>query len=692
MVAALAETLRLSADARTRRDALRKAAPTRDAVQALVAEARDWRRRDPQSATRIARAALLVARAGKAPDLAAEAAHVLGQAEVALGRPRQALRRQRAAALRADPSLRVSVAIETASALMLLGHEPEARSALADARRMARGRGRGPLLAVIDVTEANLLLRLDRDADALALFARARPVAARRKRMAALAAIDTNRATALANLHRYDAADRIYARTARTYRRLGEEAAALVVEYNRAYLQYLRGRMRRAVDELAALRVRFHEAGNERFVALCDLDLAEVELRLSDPGKAAGHARAATESLTRLGIAHDAARARLFLATAERALGRREEARVALESARDALRDVGAAAWEAVALQRLAEIDLENGLLDRALRRAGEAADRLFGLGLVERGGRAQVLAARVELVRGDARAARARLASLAPRLKSLHAPWLAAEFHRESARAALAGGRRTDAVRHALEAVRVLDRHRAVVPADEPLMAFHREREATREEAVATLLAAGGRGAAERALTLARAAKERASGPGDTAAPRGRRGREARALEGELDGLLGRMPTDEPHRRAGVARRLSDVARRKDRRLRALMGAPEAPEAAGAAPGAAAPARDTTSIEAFAGREATWFFLRTGARLRVVTLPVSRARWREAAGDGSDAAVRRLRAEVLDPVACEVGTPRAILLADDALGAAPWEAAARAEPSLPFVLEVRSE
>src|SRR5438477_2930312 len=78
LVAALAETLRLSVDPRESRTLLRRAALDRDAVRALLVQARDWRRRDAQSATRIARAALLVARAGRAHDIAAEAAHVLG--------------------------------------------------------------------------------------------------------------------------------------------------------------------------------------------------------------------------------------------------------------------------------------------------------------------------------------------------------------------------------------------------------------------------------------------------------------------------------------------------------------------------------------------------------------------------------------------------------------------------------------
>src|SRR5204863_10103367 len=98
---------------------------------------------------------------------------------------------------------------------------------------------------------------------------RARALVARRKRMSALASIDTNRATALANLHRYEAADRMYARAARTYLRMGEEAASLITEYNRAYLQYLRGRFQRSVQELSDLQTRFARLGNERHVALC---------------------------------------------------------------------------------------------------------------------------------------------------------------------------------------------------------------------------------------------------------------------------------------------------------------------------------------------------------------------------------------------------------------------------------------
>jgi tetratricopeptide (TPR) repeat protein len=700
MTAALVETLRAVAAGRERRDALRRASPTRETVTGLLAEARSWRRRDPATATLLARSALAVARAGKDPALAAEAAHVLGQAELLLGRPRRALRHQRAAAARAEPSIRMSVALETASSLDLLGHESEARSALADARRLLPARHRAPIGALIDLTEANLLARLDRDADALELYARARRVLARRKQSAAVAALDGNRANSLANLHRYAEADRTYAKAARLHRRLGQEAMAARVDYNRAYLHHLRGDFARAVRELRAMRERFAASGDEHHVGLCDLDLAEVHLRLDEPEDAARHARASVETLSRLGFAHESARARLFLAAAIRGLGRADEARAALETARAALRDVGSAAWEAVASHRLAEIDWEQGVHDRAARRAHEAAERLFGLGLVERGGRADVLAARVDLARGNPEAARRRLEALAVRMRGVHAPWLACEMRRTWARVLAAQGRPRAALRQALAAVRLLERHRMAVPPDEHRASYLREKAAVHDLAVRLTLDVGGRDAVDRARMLAQRGRE---GPAVDRLARGRPSGAVPAalarcgvLASEIDALLGRMPTDEPHRRAGAASRASALAAERDRRLgaclRRVRGRGDAE--------ATTPARLRRSlphgvalVELEEGEDDVVAFVSRRGSLRAERLPLSRAMVLALVGaireslagnappgvDATAAALRAASEAVLAPLSAAIGDARrVVVVAPGALRSVPFEAAPR--------------
>src|SRR5262245_56776082 len=89
--AELAESLRSIQTPRERREALRRAAPSASAASTMLAEARAWRRRDPEAAARLARSVLLVARAAGSREIAGEAFHILGQAEIVAGRPRHAL-------------------------------------------------------------------------------------------------------------------------------------------------------------------------------------------------------------------------------------------------------------------------------------------------------------------------------------------------------------------------------------------------------------------------------------------------------------------------------------------------------------------------------------------------------------------------------------------------------------------------
>jgi CHAT domain-containing protein len=543
----LAETLSRTVPPRERRDVLRRAAPDEAAVGSVLAELPRLRRLDPAGAVRAAKTTLAAVRLGGERALVARASESLGNALLWLGRPKDALRRLGAAA-RTDASRAPIVAPASAHALAILGRVEEARAVLASAREALPARGAWQHRAAIEAAEASILERTERPAEALAAFERARAALARSKgSQAAVAAIDHSRANLLSNTDRFATAQRLYLRVARFHRARGQEAAARLADYNLAYLRYLRGAFHDSLARFDALRARFQEAGDRRLVALCDLDTAEIHLRLNVPAEAAVRARRAAHVFDELGMGQDAARARFFVAVAALAVDGPEEAIPALERARDELRATGCESWSAVAVHRLAEARREAGHVAEARVEAEEAAARLEALGLRERAGRAECLLAAIEVEGGDAPAALRRLDALRARTHGLYAPWLSCEIDHRAALACAALDRHREAVKHAIRAARTLERHRVTAPPDEYMAAFLRDKAAVHVNAVRAVLRLGGRRAGALAFELAEEGRGRALadllGRKTPSAPPGTVAHEVDRLEGEIDALAGRLP-----------------------------------------------------------------------------------------------------------------------------------------------------
>jgi hypothetical protein len=585
--ASLAESLSRAIPPRERRDAFRAAAPDDEGVAALLADLPKLRRRDPEGAVRAAKTALAAARAAGRPRLASRASAALGNALLFLGRPRDALRRLRAASAEADPVRRAELAPGVVHALSVLGRTEEARIEIAESRGGLPARGARSLRGLLDAAEGQLLERTDRPAEALAAFDRARSALGGSPGSRAVAAsIDVSRGNLLANLDRHAAAERLFVRVARYHRGAGQEAAALAADYNRAYLLYLRGAFHDALERFDALRSRFGALGDRRHVALCDVDAAEVHLRMNLSAEAARRAKSAAEAFDALGMAQDAARARFFLAVARRPERSAADSLEALASSTEELHAVGCVAWAEMARHRWAEALRETGLWTEAKAAAVAAARRLEELGLRERAGRAECLVATLETETGEAEAALRRLESLRRRTADLYAPWLRCEIsHRASLACAELGKRRTAAL-HALRAARTLERHRVSAPPDEYMAAFLRDKAAVHANAVRCVLALGGRNAARLAFEVAEEGKGRAlvdllrrgqAASGTVA--RDRLHREVDRLGREIDGLVGRIPGTEGTRGPGpeATARAAEVRAERLRRCLDLLAVRDA-------------------------------------------------------------------------------------------------------------------
>jgi CHAT domain-containing protein len=555
-----------------------------------------------------------------------------------LGRPRRALHHFEAARRGCDPDARARMAPEVATVLALLGRTDEALRLLASARRHLAACGAYASVAHVESTVGALLRRLDENEKALRHLSRARRAFLRAGLDGPVAATDTARANAYTNLFHFARAERLYRRCAEHFRSRGQIATALQVEYNHAYLAFYRGRFQDSLARFAAVQREFAKLGDERHVALCDLDRAEVCLRLNLDAEAHASADRAHGVFERLGMQLEAARARFFRAVAARRQHRRAEAEEGLHAARAAFRTLGCEAWEAIALHRLAELDRDTGNAGRAASRAAEAAQRLRRLGLVDRAGSAELLLATIELESHEPDAARRRAQAVLDAMAGLHAPWVSCEAHHVLARCQAILGRAAPAVRHALRAVRLLERHRIAVPPDEFMSAFLRDKAAVYEDAVSFVLWLGGRRAHRVAFEVAERAKGRAlldrlhaAPPAPT--PRTRRlVREAQELTREIDGLLGRMPEAATGTRSAEDGRRREAAAIRERRLALCLESLGDPATArdGARTStldelSAALSDDTTLVEFFLARDTLLAFVVRRGDLHVHAVPVNR-------------------------------------------------------------------
>jgi tetratricopeptide (TPR) repeat protein len=496
-----------------RRQAIREAKP--EEVVALLPEAKGLRQKEPAVAAMFARAALTAARASRAAPLMAQAARLLGQADLVLGHPRRAFRHLMAAAKALGPALSSGFAAEIAQTLVLLGRTREALEMIAQARRNLPEDVDPCERATLHTAEGNIHLHAERLREALASFGRARRIlnhfCERGTKLTKLA-VDGNRGLIYAQMNRYSHADRLLRRTARDYRRFGHEATALQVEHSLAYLQFLRGRFGEALSEIRRLRARFVEISDDRHVATCDLDEAELALRLGLHSVAADCARRAAQSFDRHGMRLDAARTRFFLAVATRDQAKPDATIDSLVHALHAFRAEGCEAWVALCLQKLAELEWERGDAAVAAERAQQASERFFAAGLLERGGRVEVLRARIEHELGSPDAAVRRLVDVEARVRGLDAPWLHCEIQHALGRSYEALRRTRKAVRHGLRAARILRDQPVAVPPDEHGAAVLRERSAIYEDAASLVSKLGGRRAVGLVSQLALDAQQAAA------------------------------------------------------------------------------------------------------------------------------------------------------------------------------------
>lgn len=403
-------------------------------------------------------------RAGR-PDVASMAEQALGLAARELGEIDAAVAHLRKAVAVAERAgLATRAAESRASLAPTLQYAGRPADALREADRAAAVL-RGPALARLQLQRSGILLRLERFDEALALL---RPAAASFRRNGdTLWEARLHNARGIIHGHRgaHGAGDRDFRRAAQLFAAAGDEVAAAQMLCNRAWLAGRSGDVPGALALWDDAEVRLRKLGIPFGVAF--IDKCEVLLAVNLAGEARTTAEQAARELAAGGMASDVPEAQMKVAQAALLEG---DTASAADVAGRAARSFGRQhrpAWEAMARWAVVRARYEAGSRTVATQRAASAAaDALAGFGQSVAALDARLVAARVAVRRGKVDEADALLGSVRVRART-PADVRARAWHAQAiVRDARGDGAGADRCLHA--GWRVLDEYRASLGATE--------------------------------------------------------------------------------------------------------------------------------------------------------------------------------------------------------------------------------
>jgi CHAT domain-containing protein/Flp pilus assembly protein TadD len=204
----------------------------------------------------------------------------------------------------------------------------------------------------------------------------------------------------------------------------------LITDYNVAYLYYLRGNYRRAIEMLKAARVVGEKIGYTYLIALCHLDLSDIYIELNLNAEAQEVAEDGCLLFRRLEIGYESAKA---LANQAIALGQEGKAQRALElfaEAKQLFIKEQNEVWPRLIDLYRAIVLLHEGRHDDARRLARTAAAFFDGSFLKNKGVVCHFVLSQVALRTGDGEGARAECSRALELLKGLDLPILRYQGH----------------------------------------------------------------------------------------------------------------------------------------------------------------------------------------------------------------------------------------------------------------------
>jgi len=289
---------------------------------------------DTRSATIVAEMAVTIAR--KLKDKAAmahslrgraNAFHVSGKNQAAIAYHEKARKMFVALGDKPEVARTLSASIQP---LILQGEYRRAFAAADEARRIFSAVGDEWRLARVELNLGNIFDRQDRFSEALACYERAYSyfLAHPQKDPEAVAVALHNIAGCLVALNDFQRAVATYQEARSFAQQHGMQVLVGQADYNVAWLYYLRGEYRRAIDLLRATRETCEKNGDQYHFALCHIDLSDIYLELNLGKEAAEMAEKASSCFQQLQMKYETGRSLVNLAIA---MSRQGQTALALE-------------------------------------------------------------------------------------------------------------------------------------------------------------------------------------------------------------------------------------------------------------------------------------------------------------------------------------------------------------------------
>ncbi|MEE8576090.1 MAG: CHAT domain-containing tetratricopeptide repeat protein, partial [candidate division Zixibacteria bacterium] len=219
----------------------------------------------------------------------------------------------------------------------------------------------------------NVYHRMDNNRMALRYYDRAREIFAK-EGGTPLATVDYNRGNILTNLNRTKEAARLYSDAAAIYSKASMPIPETMCRYSIAYLHFVDGHYAEAFRQFEGVLDKFVETGEQRGVAVTQLDLAELNLQINQYGSAVMHGEEAVLALGQLGMRYEQAKAEFFIAMAANSLGDRRRASRHLNRAEKLFVNEKNNLWLGMVAFARSRIHLANDRPDLAIKTSAVAS------------------------------------------------------------------------------------------------------------------------------------------------------------------------------------------------------------------------------------------------------------------------------------------------------------------------------
>lgn len=362
-------------------------------------------------------------------------------------------------------------------ALLYLGRYDEAIEAATIARRAFVRAGDRVRVARIDTNTGNIHHRRDQPEVALRWYDRARRLFVKLGEEGALPVVELNRGNVLSTLGRITEARGAYSAAARGFRRLGMRTQVGIADYSLAYLEFLDHRLPESLEGLTRIREEVERAGETRVTSLCDLDSAEIHLRLNAWSEAREEGARAAAGFQALGMRYEQAKALAFQGAASFQLGGLPAASAEWKRALKLFELEGNRSWCGQICVQLARAALRARRRAEAERHARHALEFLRGPAEAERRGQAHLALAAALLARGDRAGAARSFRRALEEARASRSPWLKHEALYALGEEAEGLGRTAAARNYYRAAAREGEKLRALLGTDDFRAAFHRDK-----------------------------------------------------------------------------------------------------------------------------------------------------------------------------------------------------------------------